>query len=729
MHKRIVRRSLAVWLATVLLAILLPMAGLTETVRAESIPGPVITGQPSNKVVEIGSVAKFTVTATGTGTLTYRWQSRKNEKTSWSNSGQSGANTKTLSVNAGATLHGWQFRCVVTDGNGQKVYSDAATLTVRPKIDTQPTDAYAPAGTTARFNIAVTGAGTLTYQWQSRKNADTTWTNSGQPGAETDTLLVNSIAGLHGWQFRCVVTDSNGQRVHSNAATLYVKLSFVEQPKNASATAGATAQFSVQVIGKTPYTYQWQSRKNADATWSNSGQPGSKTATLTVNTVAGLNGWQFRCVVKDAAGQTAVSGAATLSIVPKITSQPADASVVVDGTAKFTVAAGGKTPLTYQWQSRKNSSAQWSNSGQTGAKTTTLSVKALAGLDGWQFRCVVTDSNGQKSASKAATLRVLPKITKQPQNAVVVVGNVAEYTVAVAGKAPFSYQWQSRKGTSGTWSNSGQTGAKTATLSVTSKLGLNDWYFRCVITDANGQKVYSDAASILVTLGDVPINSENFPDDRFREFVQTKYDKDGDECLSTEERNAVNYMDIHSKSIANLQGIEFFTELWGLACYSNPLISLNLSRNVKLTQLDCAGAHLTSLNVSGCSNLNMIDCSFNPLETLNLSNNKKLQTLYCADTKITTVNTSGMTELESLYVYNGILEELDVSNNKNLKYLHCQGNRLKQLNVSANTLLVDLDCENNKITELDLTNNKALTKVTCDPGVNVIGADPGIIHH
>ncbi len=703
--------------------------GLPQVVRAESISGPIITGQPSDKTVEIGSVAKFTVTATGTGTLTYRWQSRKNESSSWANSGQSGANTKTLSVDASEALHVWQFRCVVTDGNGQKVYSDAATLTIRPKIDTQPADTYAPAGTTAKFNVAAMGSGTLKYQWQSRKNSSATWTNSGQTGAKTDTLSVNSSAGLHGWQFRCVITDGNGQKVYSDAAAVYVKLTITGQPKNTAATAAAMATFSVQVIGKKPFTYQWQSRKDSSSSWTSSGQSGAKTATLSVNTVAGLNGWQFRCVVKDAAGQTAVSNAATLSIIPKITSQPADASVTVGGTAEFTIAASGKAPLTYQWQSRKNSSAEWSNSGQTGAKTTTLSVKTTVGLDGWQFRCVVTDGNGKKSGSKAVTLRVLPKITTQPRNAVVDVGEVAKYTVAASGKAPLTYQWQSRKGSSGTWSNSGQSGAKTANLAVTSKLGLNDWYFRCVVTDANGQKVYSEAASLLVMLGNIPINAENFPDDRFREFVQTNYDKDGDECLSTEERNAVTYMDIHSKSFANLQGIEFFTELWGLACYSNPLTSLNLSRNVKLTQLDCAGAHLTSLNVSGCSNLNMIDCSFNPLETLNLSNNKKLQTLYCADTKITTLNTSEMTGLESLYVYNGILEELDVSNNKNLKYLHCQGNRLKQLNVSVNTLLVDLDCENNKITELDLTNNKALTKVTCDPGVNVIGADPGIIHH
>ncbi len=39
--------------------------------------------------------------------------------------------TNTLSVAATAGLHGWQFRCVVTDANGQKSYSDVVTLSVK----------------------------------------------------------------------------------------------------------------------------------------------------------------------------------------------------------------------------------------------------------------------------------------------------------------------------------------------------------------------------------------------------------------------------------------------------------------------------------------------------------------------------------------------------------------------------------------------------------------------
>ena len=36
-----------------------------------------ITTQPTNQTVTVGDVATFTVTASGSGTLTYQWQSRK----------------------------------------------------------------------------------------------------------------------------------------------------------------------------------------------------------------------------------------------------------------------------------------------------------------------------------------------------------------------------------------------------------------------------------------------------------------------------------------------------------------------------------------------------------------------------------------------------------------------------------------------------------------------------
>ncbi|MBR5658492.1 MAG: fibronectin type III domain-containing protein [Lachnospiraceae bacterium] len=360
-----------------------------------------------NKTASVGDTAKFTVSNLNPSAITsYQWQSRKDAASEWANSGQPGAKTATLKVNAIAGLHNWQFRCVVTIANGKQAYSYPLYLTVVPKITKQPSSVYTPLGDTAKFTIEANGKEKLTYQWQSRKNSSSEWSNSGQPGAKTPTLSVATIAGLHGWQFRCVVTDGNGQTKASNPATLSIVPKITTQPKSTYAAPNSEVKFTVAANGKEKLTYQWQSRKNASSEWTNSGQPGAKTATLTVTALSGLHGWQFRCVVTDGNGQSWGSNAATLFTRLGILKNPVDTVVAKGATAKFTVTAYGKATLKYQWQSRKNSSSEWTNSGQPGAKTATLSVTALAGLNGWQFRCIVTDGDGKQLPSKEATLTV-----------------------------------------------------------------------------------------------------------------------------------------------------------------------------------------------------------------------------------------------------------------------------------------------------------------------------------
>ena len=365
-----------------------------------------ITLQPQDKEVVVEATAKFEVMAAGDGPLTYQWQYKAPTSQEWKNSGQSGNKTGTLSVAAKASLSGYQFRCVVSDTNDQKVISSAVVLTVRPKITSWPKDTTAAPGTTAKFTMAATGKGTLKYQWQYRKNASDTWKTSGQSGNKTATLSVAVTAALNGYQFRCYVTDANGKRSYTNTVTLTVSPRITAQPVNRTATVGSAAEFTVAAEGKGTITYRWQYRKNDTSEWKNSGQSGNKTATLSVATTASLHGYQFRCIVTDGSGLTTESAVATLTVKPKFTTWPKNTTAAPGTKAKFTVAATGKEPLTYQWQYRKNANDTWKTSGQSGNKTATLSVAVTASLNGYQFRCYVTDANGQRSYTNTVTLTV-----------------------------------------------------------------------------------------------------------------------------------------------------------------------------------------------------------------------------------------------------------------------------------------------------------------------------------
>ena len=284
------------------------------TKSGSNVTSITISKQPASTSAVAGDQAKFSVTAAGYGTLSYQWQYRKNSTSSWASSAQSGNKTATLSVAATNGLNGYQFRCVITDGNGQKAYSNAATLSISPMITTQPVDKSLLVGSTAKLTVTATGKGTLTYQWQYRKNESASWANSGQQGAKTDTLLVSTTAALHGYQFRCIVTDGNGQKSYSKTVTLTLKPRITTQPSDKSVTAGSTAKFTVAATGKATLTYQWQYRKNASSEWANSGQSGNKTATLAVASTKSLNGYQFRCIVTDGNGQKSYSNTVTMTV-------------------------------------------------------------------------------------------------------------------------------------------------------------------------------------------------------------------------------------------------------------------------------------------------------------------------------------------------------------------------------------------------------------------------------
>ena len=116
MKKGMLKRLIAIVLTMALIAVL-PLTESGVTIFADTVAAPTITQQPVSLYAEPGTTAKFTITATDTAPLTYQWQSRKNESSNWANSAQSGAKTKTLSVATTAGLHGWQFRCIVKDGN------------------------------------------------------------------------------------------------------------------------------------------------------------------------------------------------------------------------------------------------------------------------------------------------------------------------------------------------------------------------------------------------------------------------------------------------------------------------------------------------------------------------------------------------------------------------------------------------------------------------------------
>ena len=134
---------------------------------------------------------------------------------------------------------------------------------------------------TAVFTVEAEGT-ELNYQWQYSKNG-TYWYNSGMEGSMTPSLVVEGLAKRNGQQYRCVIIDSEDNKIISDAAILTVQeketaVAITKQPENQIVKEGETAYFVIETEGE-ELTYQWQYSANGQY-WFNSGMAGANTDTL-----------------------------------------------------------------------------------------------------------------------------------------------------------------------------------------------------------------------------------------------------------------------------------------------------------------------------------------------------------------------------------------------------------------------------------------------------------------
>jgi hypothetical protein len=188
----------------------------------------------------------------------------------------------------------------------------------------------------------------------------------------------------------------------------------------------------------------------------------------------------------------------------------------------------------------------------------------------------------------------------------------------------------------------------------------------------------------------------NIPDLAFENLLlEMGYDDFIDGRVLTARIRNVTELDLKYTMVYDLTGLEDFTGLTYLNCWSRPLTNLDLSQNTALTELRCERTNLNSLD---------------------LSNNTALETLICYQNQLTSLDVSGCTALETLHCADNQLTNLDLSNITALTFLDCYYNQITSLDLTNNTALTQLWCGRNQLTSLDLTNSTALTHFACANG-------------
>ena len=227
------------------------------------------------------------------------------------------------------------------------------------------------------------------------------------------------------------------------------------------------------------------------------------------------------------------------------------------------------------------------------------------------------------------------------------------------------------------------------------------------------------------------------PDNNFEAYLESNNMGNGianDDSVTTSNIDGIINLNISSKAISDLTGIEDFIslitldcgnnnlssldlnhniDLTSLICFANQLTTLDISQNTLLTTLSIMGNNLSSLDVSQNTSLNTLNCFGNNLSSLDMSQNPNLTTLNCWSNQLNTLDVSQNPNLMSLNCWSNQLNTLDVSQNPNLTSLNCSGNILSSLDISQNPNLTTLNCFGNLLLNLDLSQNSNLSHVLC----------------
>ena len=391
------------------------------------------------------------------------------------------------------------------------LYQDCDNL-----ITQQPLSQTRTVGSNAQFYASA--GNNATYQWQvNNGNGFVNVVNNTQySGATNQGLLVRRVTFANdSTKFRCIVNLASCTDT-TEEVDLYVicgKL-FLDQPKNATASQGASASFSVSTNINTLSQFQWQ--VNLGNGYQNlSSQPNVMGADSTVLSLSDLssiwNGAKIRCIV-NYASCTDTSTEAELTVLNcpvLIPTQPQSLSIYVTQNASF-YSPIADTATKLQWQINQGSGFTnlLDNITFNGSITDSLQIiQASKSLHLSEFRLIARKQTCADT-SQIATLSVIScpslidSISGKTQK--YVADNTTLHTHS--NDQNLTYQWQVKQmNTFSNISNSGKySGTNTASLTINNlTLAENNREFRCIVSKT-GTPCVDTSNSLILKVNSCP---------------------------------------------------------------------------------------------------------------------------------------------------------------------------------------------------------------------------------
>ena len=202
-------------------------------------------------------------------------------------------------------------------------------------------------------------------------------------------------------------------------------------------TAGSNVNLTVTAGGSAPLTFAWFRGTVGDTS-----TPVGSTQNISVGPINAQTTYWVRvtnsCNASGASAAVIVNLAAC--VVPAISSQPQNRSIVAGRSTSLSVSATGTAPLSFQWFQGPAGNTSAPVAGGTSAS---ISVSPTTTTSYWVR--VTNSCPGGTVNSNAGTVTVgpctPPSISNQPQSRSINPGQSATLTVGVNGTDPFTFQW------------------------------------------------------------------------------------------------------------------------------------------------------------------------------------------------------------------------------------------------------------------------------------------------
>jgi sugar lactone lactonase YvrE len=237
--------------------------------------------------------------------------------------------------------------------------------------------------------------------------------------------------------------------------------------------------------------------------------------TLTLCNLSASNAGSYTVVVSNSSGSV-TSAVVTLTVLcpPAIVVPPISQWILAGSNATLNASASGTPPFWYSWYDNATNLVQSS-------ANSVLAVQALSTNNAGSYTVVVTNAYGSVTSQIAVlTAAYPPSVTTPPAGQTVLPRTIVNFSVAVGGTGPFSYQWQFNGAnlsnniitTVAGGGDGGDGGAATsAGLDYPTSARLDDWG-NLYIADERGELVRKvDTNGIITTVAGNGMMMNGFP--------------------------------------------------------------------------------------------------------------------------------------------------------------------------------------------------------------------------